>query len=90
MSHPSLTKLSSDNPSILGVRHPEFSSLDQSYLVASSRGWCVRKTFRHMVIQIRIWATFSLTDSSVGGSDSCFGALASVCQGLAIHLAIIS
>ena len=33
-----------------------------------------------------LWAMFSLKESFVGGSDSYFGGLASVCQRLTIHL----
>ena len=74
------------NGANLDVRQPESSSLDQPYLVASSGIGCVTKAFHHPVTYRYLWATFSLKESLVGGSDSCFGGLASVCQGLTIHL----
>ena len=69
----------------LDVRQPESSSLNQPYLVASSGVGCVTKAFLELVNYRYLWATFSRKESLVGGSDSCFGGLASVCQRLTIH-----
>ena len=68
------------NGAILDVRHPQSSSLDQSYLVASSHIGCFTKVFRHMVTKRCIlWAVFSLKDSLVGASDSFLGAFIKLC-----------
>ena len=74
------------NGANIDVKQPESSSFDQPYLVASSGIGCVTKAFYHLVTYRYLWATFSLKESLVGGSDSCFGGLVSVCQRLTIHL----